>query len=157
MKNLLLLTLSLLLTLPTYASEKVFGNLEVESSLSVHDTADPIVFRVDSSTHRVGINVDSPSFPLEVSGAVVTNSTVTAGNLTMSSGSITDTLGDITFGDENLTTTGTGDFGRLVVDSTTLVVNATSYEDRVGIGTASPKHLLDVGGMEGESTFIPTL
>ena len=37
----------------------------------------------------------------------------------------------------------------LVVDSTTLVVNATSYEDRVGIGTASPKHLLDVGGMEG--------
>ena len=63
MKKLLLLTLSLLLTLPTYASEKVFGNLEVESSLSVHDTADPIVFIVDSGTHRVGINVDSPSIP----------------------------------------------------------------------------------------------
>lgn len=44
----------------------------------------------------------------------------------------------------NLITTGTGDFGKLVVDTDTLVVNAASYGDRVGIGTATPSTRFDI-------------
>jgi len=44
-------------------------------------------------------------------------------------------------GSFDLTTTGT-----LVVDTTTLVVNATGYEDRVGIGTATPTAPLEIAG-----------
>ena len=36
--------------------------------------------------------------------------------------------------------------GALTVDTTTLVVNAAGYADRVGIGTASPAAALDVQG-----------
>ena len=160
MKNLLLLTLSLLLTLPIYASEKVFGNLEVESSLSVHDTADPIVFRVDSSTHRVGINKDAPSVALDVVGDTIVSGSVTAGNLTMSSGSITDTSGNITFGDENLTTTGTAflgliDLGTNTIDDLAMTGDwdfnsgiMDNFGGRVGIGKAAhASYQLDIQGI----------
>ena len=59
-----------------------------------------------------------------------------------------DTLtdGTLTITGGNLSTTGTGTFGDLVVDTNTLVVNAAGYTDRVGIGTATPATLLDVAG-----------
>ena len=121
MKTFLLLVSFILLTLPTYASEKVFGNLEVESSLSVHDTADPIVFIVDSSTHRVGINVDSPSFPLEVSGAVVTNALITVSGVVVTTGTLRSDTGTIDLDNDGITTTNTGTFGNLTIGSGSIV------------------------------------
>jgi len=44
--------------------------------------------------------------------------------------------------DGDFTATGTVDSGKLVVDTDTLVVNATGHEDRVGIGTDSPNKTL---------------
>jgi len=52
----------------------------------------------------------------------------------------------LNMGSNNITTTGTGDFTKLVVDANTLVVNATSYEDMVGINTTTPTVALDVTG-----------
>lgn len=74
---------------------------------------------------------------------------VTIGNLTLANGSITDSGGAISFGDENLSTSGTLGAGvitgtGLVVDTPTLVVNASGYADKVGIGTASPQYQLHV-------------
>ena len=57
---------------------------------------------------------------------------------------------------DNVTTTGTGTFGDLVVDTDTLVVNATGYEDRVGIGTATPSQALDVVGTAQATIFNAT-
>ena len=68
--------------------------------------------------------------------------TLTAGTLTAST--LTD--GTLTITGGALSTTGTGTFGDLVVDTNTLVVNAAGYTDRVGIGTATPATLLDVAG-----------
>jgi len=53
-------------------------------------------------------------------------------------------LGDIDANGHNITgiasfaATGLGTLGSLVVDTNTLVANATGYEDKVGIGTATP-------------------
>ena len=52
-----------------------------------------------------------------------------------------------------LATTGKGTFGSLVVDSPTLVVNASGYTNKVGIGTATPSQSLEiVGNIELENT-----
>ena len=68
--------------------------------------------------------------------------TLTAGTLTAST--LTD--GTLTITGGALSTTGTGTFGDLVVDTNTLVVNAAGYTDRVGIGTTAPSSELDVTG-----------
>lgn len=43
-----------------------------------------------------------------------------------------------------LTSTGIGTFGGLVVDTPTLVVNASGYTDKVGIGVSDPDELLEL-------------
>ena len=47
---------------------------------------------------------------------------------------------------ENFTSSGTTKPKRLIVNKTNLVVNAVGYENKVGIGTASPSEKLDVAG-----------
>jgi hypothetical protein len=66
---------------------------------------------LDVTNSRVGIGTSEPTTALHVNGTITgtlagtTGSTI--GNLTLANGSITDSSGAISFGDENLTTTGT--------------------------------------------------
>ena len=66
---------------------------------------------LDVTNSRVGIGTSEPTTALQVNGTITgtlagtTGSTI--GNLTLANGSITDSSGAISFGDENLTTTGT--------------------------------------------------
>jgi len=73
---------------------------------------------LDVTNNRVGIGTSEPSTALTVSGTVTATSVTstsaatlatgsTVGNLTLANGSITDSSGAISFGNENLTTTGT--------------------------------------------------
>ena len=73
---------------------------------------------LDVTNSRVGIGTSEPSTTLQVSGTVTATSVTstsaatlatgsTVGNLTLANGSITDSSGAISFGNENLTTTGT--------------------------------------------------
>ncbi len=73
---------------------------------------------LDVTNSRVGIGTSEPSSALQVSGTVTATSVTstsaatlatgsTVGNLTLANGSITDSSGAISFGNENLTTTGT--------------------------------------------------
>ena len=73
---------------------------------------------LDVTNSRVGIGTSEPTTALQVNGTVTATSVTstsaatlatgsTVGNLTLANGSITDSSGAISFGDENLTTTGT--------------------------------------------------
>jgi len=73
---------------------------------------------LDVTNSRVGIGTSEPTTALQVAGTVTATSVTstsaatlatgsTVGNLTLANGSITDSSGAISFGDENLTTTGT--------------------------------------------------
>ena len=73
---------------------------------------------LDVTNSRVGIGTSEPSSALQVNGTVTATSVTstsaatlatgsTVGNLTLANGSITDSSGAISFGNENLTTTGT--------------------------------------------------
>lgn len=52
-----------------------------------------------------------------------------------------------------LKTDGDGQLASLVVDTDTLVVNVSSYEDKVGINTATPRGALEVKGLGGDTEF----
>ncbi len=56
----------------------------------------------------------------------------------------TGATGAVDLGAQNLTSTGIGTFGKLVVNTSDLVVNAASYANKVGIGTATPGSKLDI-------------
>ena len=84
----------------------------VTSDLTIRSTGQANLIQVDTSNQRVGIATASPTVPLDVTGAIKGSSTITAttsvtgGTATVAGGSITDTSGAISFGNENLTTTG---------------------------------------------------
>ncbi len=70
-----------------------------------------------------------------VFGAAVTFTTVTAGTLLMAAGSITDSSGAISFGNENLVTTGRFGSGSLTANGNiTNVTGTTKLAGNVGIG-----------------------
>ena len=81
-----------------------------------------------------------------VPAASVLAGTFGTGSYTIDAQLTADTLtdGTLTITGGNLSTTGTGTFGDLVVDTNTLVVNAAGYTDKVGIGTATPNNLFQV-------------
>jgi hypothetical protein len=84
----------------------------VTSDLTIRSTGEANLIQVDTSNQRVGIATASPTVPLDVTGAIKGSSTITAttsvtgGTMTIAGGSLTDTSGAISFGNENLTTTG---------------------------------------------------
>jgi len=84
----------------------------VTTDLTIRSTGEANLIQVDTSNQRVGIATASPTVPLDVTGAIKGSSTITAttsvtgGTATVAGGSITDTSGAISFGNENLTTTG---------------------------------------------------
>ena len=79
---------------------------------------------------------------------------------TISSGSYvpyTGATANVDLGAYNFTTTGLAALGSLIVDTTTLVANATGYADMVGIGTATPSQALDlIGALELQDTTSST-
>ena len=72
------------------------------------------------------------------------------GNLTFANGSITDSSGAISFGNENLTTTGTS----IAINSTLTVANG-SITDSTGAFTFVNENLTTTGNLQvdGTSTF----
>ncbi|KKL44592.1 hypothetical protein LCGC14_2364120, partial [marine sediment metagenome] len=92
-------------------------------------------FNVLAGDTRIGAITD-PTVALDVTGAALISTTLgvtgiatlatssTIGNLTLADGSITDSSGAISFGNENLSTTGTAATGALTVTGAIL---ATSY------------------------------
>ena len=68
---------------------------------------------------------------------VLTAAGFTVGNLQVTDGVITDATGLSIVAAASIT-------GSLIVDSPTLVVNATGYENKVGVGTATPSELFEV-------------
>ena len=78
----------------------------VTSDLTIRSTGQANLIQVDTSNQRVGINTASPTVPFEVTGAMKGSTTITANTLALGTGSITDSTGAISFGNENLTTTG---------------------------------------------------
>jgi hypothetical protein len=61
--------------------------------------------------------------------------------------------GDLDLGAYNLTTTGLGTFGSLVVDSPTLAVNVAGYTDKIGFGTATPANTWEFSDSTPGGTF----
>ena len=78
----------------------------VTSDLTIRSTGEANLIQVDTSNQRVGIATASPTVPFEVTGAMKGSTTITANTLALGTGSITDSTGAISFGNENLTTTG---------------------------------------------------
>ena len=85
---------------------------------------------VNAQTSRVGVNTESPSVALDVTGAINSTGNVTAGG-TLTVTGITTLTND------------------LVVDTDTLFVDVST--DRIGIGTTSPDQLLH---LESSSSFL---
>jgi len=83
----------------------------VTTDIKFSSTGSTNLLHLDTTNDRVGIDKD-PAVPLDVTGAIAGTTTITAGtsvtggNMTMADGSLTDTSGAISFGNENLTTTG---------------------------------------------------
>jgi hypothetical protein len=87
-------------------------------------TVDTNTLKVDATNNRVGVGTASPSVGFEVAvAALLTSTLAVSGAVTLSAD--------------------------LTVDTSTFKVDSSN--NRVGIGTASPGHLLDVSG--GESRF----
>ena len=78
----------------------------VTSDLTIRSTGAANLLQLDTSNNRVGIATASPTVPFEVTGAIKGSTSITANTLALASGSITDSTGAISFGNENLTTTG---------------------------------------------------
>jgi len=83
----------------------------------------------------------------------VTNGTfdlTTTGDISVGAATVTSlTDGTATLTGGNLT-----GLGSLVVDTTTLVANASGYADKVGIGTADPEYPLEIVGTDGVSGSV---
>ena len=78
----------------------------VTTDLTFRSTGEANLIQLDATNDRVGIATASPTVPFEVTGAIKGSTTITANTLALATGSITDSTGAISFGNENLTTTG---------------------------------------------------
>lgn len=78
----------------------------VTTDLTIRSTGAANLLQIDTTNNRVGVATASPTVPLDVTGAIKGSSTITANTLALATGSITDSTGAISFGNENLTTTG---------------------------------------------------
>ena len=84
---------------------------------------------------------------LTVSGNGIFSDKINIGNLTLADGSITDSSGTISFGDENISTTGTLGAGVATLAAGSTIGNLlVNTNNKVGIGTNNPSTILDVNG-----------
>ena len=88
-------------------------------------SGDDATFTYNTSSDQFELKLGSSHENLQVDQLIAaTGSTI--GNLTLANSSITDSSGDISFGNENLTTTGTVDFGAATLDSLTVTGDYTT-------------------------------
>lgn len=102
---------------------------------------DVVVSATDTLTVGLPANV---TIATELTTPLVDAATVEAGNLTLTNGSITDTSGTISFGDENLTTTGNVSGG---------TINGTSV---VSTGAVSGTTITGTGDISTSAQFVLT-
>lgn len=102
---------------------------------------DVVVSATDTLTVGLPANV---TIATELTTPLVDAATVEAGNLTLTNGSITDTSGTISFGDENLTTTGNVSGG---------TINGTSV---VSTGAVSGTTITGTGDISTSEQFVLT-
>lgn len=102
---------------------------------------DVVVSATDTLTVGLPANV---TIATELTTPLVDAATVEAGNLTLTNGSITDTSGTISFGDENLTTTGSVSGG---------TINGTSV---VSSGAVSGTTITGTGDISTSAQFVLT-
>lgn len=102
---------------------------------------DVVVSATDTLTVGLPANV---TIATELTTPLVDAATVEAGNLTLTNGSITDTSGTISFGDENLTTTGNVSGG---------TINGTSV---VSSGAVSGTTITGTGDISTSAQFVLT-
>lgn len=102
---------------------------------------DVVVSATDTLTVGLPANV---TIATELTTPLVDAATVEAGNLTLTNGSITDTSGTISFGDENLTTTGNVSGG---------TINGTSV---VSSGAVSGTTITGTGDISTSEQFVLT-
>ena len=98
-----------------------------------------------------GVSMVHTTGGVSVDGVIVATTGVSAGNLRLTSGSITDTSGDISFGNENLSTTGTLGCGVLTASSGSTIGNLTladgSITDSSGAISFGNENLSTTGGV----------
>ena len=148
--------------LPSGTGRVIFGSIAINGTTLSSD---------DSSSINIneGLIVDGT---LATSGAATVSGTITAatgstfGNLTLANGSITDSGGEISFGNENLTTTGTltvdglATLGNLTVTGTstlagTVTIDNLTFNDNI-IGSSSNADIRLIPGGTG-SVIIDNL
>jgi hypothetical protein len=125
----------------TQSSLQTFGTI-LELDIAGDLTVDTNTLYVQSSSNRVGINTIAPSFELDVSGDINTNSVYRINNL--------DVLSQNTLGtgvtQSSLQMLGNlqslNILGDLLVDTNTLYVD--SGNDKIGIGTTAPTEPLHI-------------
>jgi hypothetical protein len=86
-------------TVDTLSEVLAIGNTSGATDLVMNSGQKITTNTIDETTAASGVTIDS---------VLVKDSTVTAGTLTIGAGSVTDSSGAISFGNENLLTTGTG-------------------------------------------------
>jgi hypothetical protein len=104
-------------TVDTLSEVLAIGNTSGATDLVMDSGQKVTTNTIDETTAASGVTIDS---------VLVKDSTVTAGTLTIGAGSVTDSSGAISFGNENLVTTGTLGCGALT--STGIDDNATSTQ-----------------------------
>ncbi len=109
------------------SSQQLIGGGEILRILGTSNEIEAVVSATDTLT--IGL-------PNAVSITTsVTAPTISTGNLSLANGSITDTSGSISFGDENLTTTGTLGSGNITSSGNIQGVNITGTGSTHTLGT----------------------
>jgi hypothetical protein len=135
-------------TVDTLSEVLAIGNTSGATDLVMDSGQKVTTNTIDETTAASGVTIDS---------VLVKDSTVTAGTLTIGAGSITDSSGAISFGNENLVTTGTLGCGALT--STGIDDNATSTQLTISdsASTFAGDITLDATSLGSTVRFIPAV
>jgi hypothetical protein len=117
----------------TLAQTLALGNTSGATDLVMTSGQKVTTNTIDETTAASGVTIDS---------VLVKDSTVTAGTLTIGGGTITDSSGAISFGNENLTTTGNVD------------ANGVEFDSLSGTGGVAITDILDEDDMASDSATM---
>ncbi|MBT4894701.1 helix-turn-helix domain-containing protein, partial [bacterium] len=124
----------------TTATSTIAGGLDIDNGGFVYDF----------TTNNVGIGTASPTQALDVVGTGTFSTSIIASTATLTGGSLTDSSGAISFGDENLTTTGTLSISGLTsliqASTTRLSVFDTAYFGGTATSTFNSAGVLTMAG-----------